>query len=697
MSINKKNFKIELERAKKLNITDPHAGEIALREFLKQNVNINEKITLKLNLAYSLLAQLKVNESYKIYNSVLQETIKQKLQKEEADALEGFSNCCISLGKIEKGIPTCIRSIEIYQKLSLNESEAKASNTLACLYLSKGEFDLALEFFDKSLNLTKNTETLLYLMALGNSAVIYLNRGEMEKAAIYSKKSLEKAKSSNFERGICVIQNNLADALRAMGEYSEALKNLEEALELAQKIKNEKSIASINTGIATYWMELGELQKANSKLKIAIDLYKRIDDPLGHIMALHCFAQYWLIQGNFQKAKTNLEEALLLIEKSGVSESKIEILILLTEIYEAMDRNDDAYKFLKQASQLSWERKSEIGHTQVLIQRGRISIDKLDFNEAEMSLNEALRYSIKIHHIILQFTAEMLLAQSFLVKYLQNHSNKKDYDKAVSNISNAIKLASEKKLVPNYISALLIRGLLYSSQEEQEKADDTFKEAMQLAKNHGMKNKAQIVQEKLLYLSAKQSSSSSSSSIHQNRNLALSLALQEIKATTASYVESSITEDDIANTFIVTFKNDENLGPVIHKVDNVDINDLEWYKKILLVGSLYSITLGQGHSYHEGLFGPLPFGEKDLSSIIYSLLIKDMSQVQKRAREQSYLLICLVFDKKMEPIFYDRQKLQEIFDNQTKDLKSIKEVDKTFLEFLRKKILSEMMRELNIK
>ncbi|MHA1717959.1 MAG: tetratricopeptide repeat protein [Promethearchaeota archaeon] len=685
---NEEKFISELEKAKKLNMTTPYEGEILLRKLLKQKLNVIQKLELKINLAYSLLAQLKINDSYQIYNAVFQEAIKKRFDKEKADALEGLANCNISLGKIDDGIPICIESIEIYQKLSLKESESKACNTLACLYLSKGELDLALEFFEKSINLTKNTETLVYLMALGNSAVIYLNRGEMEKAATYSKKSLEKAKVLNFNRGICVIQNNLADALRTMGEYSESLKNLEEALLLAKKIKNNKFIASICTGFATYWIDLGNLKKAFKSIKIALNIYEKIDDPLGHIIALHCFAQYWLVQGNFKKAKENLEKALHVIEQSGVSESKIEVLILLAEIFESMDRNDEAYRYLKQADNLSWERKSNKGHIQVLIQRGRISINKLDFNEADMFLNDALRQSVKLKHISLQFKAKMLIAQSFLVKYLHKPSSKNDYKKAVNFISEAMTLAITKKLMPNYINALIIRGLLYSSQEESEKAEKVLIEAMELAKKHNMENKAQKVQERLLLISAKQSSSSSK---NQLKNLVLRLALEEINSTTASYVESTITEDDIAKVFFVSFKFDEKLGPVVHKVENIDINDDEWFRKIVFLGSLYSITLGQGQAYHEGLFGPLPFGEKNLSSIIYALLIKDLTQVQKRTHNRTYLLLCLVFDKKMEPIFYDRQKIKEIFENQLKNIKNINQIDKNFLEFLRKKILSEIV------
>ena len=386
-----------------------------------------------------------------------------------------------------------------------------------------------------------------------------------------------------------------------------------------------------------------------------------------------------------------MKDALKLIDKSGTSESKIEVLTLLTEIYEGMSQTEEAYKYLKQADQLSRERNSEIGHAQVLIQRGRICLNKLDFNEAEMSLNEALWHSEKIKHSVLQFTCKMLLAQTFLVKYLQNSEDFQSYNEAISFISEAMDLSKEKKLIPNYINALIIRGLLHSSQDEQGNAEETLNEAMLLAQKHEMSIKYRDVQEKIMVISAKKTSNSPKSQLNK---IVLSYALEELKSTTASYIESAISEDELANTFFVSFKIDENLGPVILEKENVKLNDLAWNTNILMIGSLYSITLGQGLAYHEGLFGPLPFGDKKLRSLIYTLIIDDPSQIQKRTHQQSYVLLCLVFTKNLVPFFYDRQKINDIFEKQTSTLKTISDIDENFLEFLRKKILSDIMADL---
>jgi len=691
LSESQKGILFELEKARELVVSDPHQGEITLRELLKKDHTTREDLQIKISLAYSLFAQTKNNESLKIYEEVLKESTKHQFQEEIADAMLGKGTCHIHTSNLNESIANCTESIKIFKNLSLFEKEARANNSLGSIYFSKGEFDKSLECYKNTMTLTKNKETLMYTMALGNSALIYLLRGEMEKTAEFSRLSIKKAKKLNFYRGICAFQSNISDALRSMGEYTRAFQHLEEGLELAKKLNHKANIASMSISFAYYWIDLGELKKAYQMLQTAMDIYKDFYEPQGHIFALQCLATYWLVQGQFQKAKKSVKDALELIDQSGISESKIEVLTLLTEIYEGMGQTEEAYKCLKQADQLSRERNSEIGNAQVLIQRGRICLNKMDFDEAEMSLNKALWHSEKIKHIVLQFTCKMLLAQTFLVKYLQNSSDLQSYTKAIFFISEAMDLAKEKKLIPNYINSLIIRGLLHSSQDEQESAEETLTEAIQLAQTHEMNIKSRDVQEKLLVISAKKSSNSPKSQLNK---IVLSYALEELKSTTASYVESAISEEELANTFFVSFKIDENLGPVILEKENVKTNDLAWNKNILMIGSLYSITLGQGLHYHEGLFGPLPFGDKKLRSIIYTLIIDDPSQIQKRTHQKSYVLLCLVFTKNLGPFFYDRQKVKDIFENQTRTLKTISDIDEDFLEFLRKKILSEIMADL---
>ncbi|MHA1560842.1 MAG: tetratricopeptide repeat protein, partial [Promethearchaeota archaeon] len=197
MSENQKEILFELEKARVLVVSDPHKSEITLRELLKKDHNIREDLQIKISLAYSLFAQTKNNESLNLYEDVLKKAIEHQFQEEIADAMLGKGTCYIHTSNLGESILNCTQAIKIFKNLSLFEKEARANNSLGSLYFSKGEFDKSLECYRNTMTLTKNKETLMYTMALGNSALIYLLRGEMEKTAEFSRLSIKKAKKLN--------------------------------------------------------------------------------------------------------------------------------------------------------------------------------------------------------------------------------------------------------------------------------------------------------------------------------------------------------------------------------------------------------------------------------------------------------------------------------------------------------------------
>ena len=302
MPENQKEILFELEKARELVVSDPHNGEITLRKLLKKDHTIREDLQIKISLAYSLFAQTQINESLEIYEKVLKKANKHQYQEEIADAMLGKGTCYIHTSNLDEGISNCVQSIDIFKNLSLFEKVARANNILGSLHLSKGEFDRSLECYNNTMIYTKDKDTLMYTMALGNTALIYLLRGEMEKTVNFSRLSIKKAKKLNFYRGICAFQSNISDALRAMGEYSEALHHLDEGLELARKLKFIAETASMSISFAYYWIDLGELKKAYQMLQTALDIYEDFYEPQGHIFALQCLATYWLVQGLISKS-----------------------------------------------------------------------------------------------------------------------------------------------------------------------------------------------------------------------------------------------------------------------------------------------------------------------------------------------------------------------------------------------------------
>ncbi|MFX1538853.1 MAG: tetratricopeptide repeat protein [Promethearchaeota archaeon] len=542
------NFEMELTKARELIITAPVEAEKLLRKLLRWKISVKNELETKIELAYSLWAQGKNKESQQMYEEVYERASELELEEEKADALEGLAGVDIDLGELKRGTDRCHQAIKIFQKLKNKEKEAKTSNTLAIIHFTKGELEEALKWFKKTRRLAKDTQSLTIAHVLSNMGLIHHARGEFEKAAKYYAESVELSRSLKSARGICITQNNLGDALQQMGEYVEAHKNYEQALQLARDTKDKKNIALLSQSLANLLVDLGELKKAYPLFKTAVKIYDDVGEATGRIRAYIGLAYYWLIKGQLEKAKRILQDALQIIEETGVIESQVEVLVSLAETTVGLNEIDEAYEFLKQANKLAQERASDLDQASVLIQRGRINVNELEFNEAEILLEEARWLAGKINQLNLQFRADMLLAQNFLMRYLQDTTKSHYYEQALSLNTEAMILAKERRLIPNYVDALVIQGLLYSLQGDFENAKSSLSEALKLAKEKGMTVQVQLAKERLSIISGKQLNIASNEHL---RSIVMALAMDQLKRATATYVESAISEEDLAESFLV--------------------------------------------------------------------------------------------------------------------------------------------------
>ena len=100
-----------------------------------------------------------------------------------------------------------------------------------------------------------------------------------------------------------------------------------------------------------------------------------------------------------------------------------------------------------------------------------------------------------------------------------------------------------------------------------------------------------------------------------------------------------------------------------------------------------SVSVGQGHEYHKGLFGPLPIALPSHSrAFIYSLILTDEENIDKRLNESNLALVTLLLPEKIVKFFNDRILLESLFNQQFNHIESITEITEKFLEHFLSKI-----------
>ena len=101
-------------------------------------------------------------------------------------------------------------------------------------------------------------------------------------------------------------------------------------------------------------------------------------------------------------------------------------------------------------------------------------------------------------------------------------------------------------------------------------------------------------------------------------------------------------------------------------------------------GAMLSFLTGQGHSYNEGVYGPIPaigalFGA-DQFLLAITKSIKDETSPDPRFQERSYCVIAISYPKSVEKGLPHRSDLEEIFIEVLRPIETKKQLTEELLE-----------------
>ncbi|MHA2298167.1 MAG: hypothetical protein ACXAEU_02780 [Candidatus Hodarchaeales archaeon] len=73
------------------------------------------------------------------------------------------------------------------------------------------------------------------------------------------------------------------------------------------------------------------------------------------------------------------------------------------------------------------------------------------------------------------------------------------------------------------------------------------------------------------------------------------------------------------------------------------------------LASFFSIALGQGDSYNQGLYGPLPALNSAYEALIFAKLVPDKEKFDPRMKGLNYVFFCFFYPKMMEFLINSRR------------------------------------------
>lgn len=357
----------------------------------------------------------------------------------EADNVK-FINDSLGLSKVKQA-----------EKLAvLLENDRKLGEVytmLGVFYYVKGNYDLSLEMYFKSIPIHEKHKNNLFLArSLNGVGLIQSGFNQLEESIATFKKCLVIDKKNKNYSGVTRSYFNISLAQKELSRYEEATKSLKSALIYSEMSTEGKANNMIES-------KLGDLMLIANKPDSAFYYYdlviKNNNPPANNWEKTYVYlglAKIDFLNGNFDKAEKNALLAYEITTKNAADVDVARIAKFLSELYYKQKKYKQAYRFLEIANNLDAtifndKKLSNINFLQ--LKNKEIENLKLTTNN-ERREQEAKRNSI----IIYSFSALILLLTGAILLVRRNAKLKDAFNQKLhiqnQNIENQNKLITKQ-------------------------------------------------------------------------------------------------------------------------------------------------------------------------------------------------------------------------------------------------------------
>ena len=254
---------------------NPLRGLKLSKEAFTISHSINYKFGIaesKLHEGWCLLVKSKYEESHKALDYSMENFISLKNKEGEAKVLNAFGVLYNSISNYDTAMEYYTKSLELSTKTNNNERIAASCINIGKLYSELEKYGKALDYYDKAgivLKKTKNKEQLSVCQVYVGD--IYANQGNFNKSLSYYTSGLENAESSKNRVAECNCLTSLGNTYQKIGNFNKAEKFHLQSLEIAKLLGDKLSKLECLINIGTHYLIRDDNEKS---LKFYTDAFK---------------------------------------------------------------------------------------------------------------------------------------------------------------------------------------------------------------------------------------------------------------------------------------------------------------------------------------------------------------------------------------------------------------------------------------
>ncbi len=263
----------------------------------------------------------------------------------------------LSLTYLERGqtdtAMLLIDTARYYKNLRNADSiSTSLENNSARIYLDQGDFDNALEHFLLALkNAQKEMDTINQVYINLNMGTLYQRMKKYDLALEHYLESYELSKLSNNLHGQATAYS-IGIIYQNRGEYEKALEYNRKAIPICKELNNYQDLSRIYSNMSNVFMLMKEYDKAEDMLRKSIKLSSQRDLKRQLAIAYANMGKTKELMGLADSAVFYLEKSILVVEKLGTPNLLSAVYRLTSDAYEEGSDFENAFIFYKKYIEL---------------------------------------------------------------------------------------------------------------------------------------------------------------------------------------------------------------------------------------------------------------------------------------------------------------------------------------------------------
>ena len=226
------------------------------------------------------------------------------------------------------------------QSLEIERSIAVSQNSMGNIYLALKQYDLALEQFQKSLNVETKLNNRLGL-AINNHNIGYAKekKGQVEEALEYYEKSLVYNNEIDSDIGRIICYNSIGKVYILQENYTSAKPIIKQALEKAIEVNDQYYIASSYLNLGLIQLKENHLDSAKINLNKVLSISQDYNLKASKIEAYNYLSELHEKNGDLETALAYYKDHIKL-EETVTNERNLQYVNDLIIKYESEKKNN---------------------------------------------------------------------------------------------------------------------------------------------------------------------------------------------------------------------------------------------------------------------------------------------------------------------------------------------------------------------